>query len=142
MGVPQNPWVPFALASSGTVTDATVTSDWEYNWYAKGCLIVVNRTAETGTCTLAVKLQGYDDASATAYDVQGAAIVSYADGATGLRYVFVYPGAVGAEADVVVPVNTNFNYVNGFLPYKFRVSVTHGGTSVTNTFSVSLHPYG
>ena len=141
--VPLQPWIPFALASSGTVTDSTVTSDWEINWFAKGCLLVVRRTAETGTCTLAAKLQGAidDGTTTTAFDVANSDLVSFADGETGVRYCFIYPGVTGSDADGVVAQDTNFNLVNGFLPYKFRVSVTHGGTSVSNTFSVHLFPY-
>jgi hypothetical protein len=139
-----SPYIAFSLASSGTVTDATVTSDWERNWGAKGCLIVVNRTVETGTATLACKLQGGIEDSVgtkTAFDVANVDLVSFADGETGLRYTFVYPGITGAEADAVVPLDTNFNMVNGFLPHYWRISVTHGGTSVANTFSVHLFPY-
>jgi hypothetical protein len=131
----------FPSGTSGTVTNATVTSDWfhQYDVY-KGCVMVVERTSETGTCTLDAKLQGYHHATGTAFDVANADIIQFADGATGLRYVMVYPGITGAEADGLVTFDTNFNYVNGFLPDTFRVSVTHGGTTVTNVFSVTVYP--
>lgn len=143
MPINQNPWIPFPLASSGTVTNATVNSSTYVNWYGLGCVMVVNKTAESGTTpTLDVKLQGYDDASATWFDVQGASIVQYSGGATGLRYAVIYPGLTADDADGVVTINTTFKHVNGFLPYKFRVQVTHGGTSISNTFSVAIYPKG
>lgn len=134
------PWVAFALASSGTVTNATVTSEKFENWGAKGCVIVINRTAETGNCTLDAKLQGYDRASDTWYDVQSASFVQFADGATGVRYIVVYPGIVADDADASVAIATNYKNVSAFLPHEFRLSVTHGGTSVANTFSATIHP--
>jgi hypothetical protein len=139
---PQIPWLVYDVASSGTVTDSTVTSDWEYNHYYKGCVIAVRRKSETGTCTLAAKLQGgfVDADGTTAFDVANADLVTFADGETGVRYVFVYPGITGAEADGVVTFDTSFNVVNGFLPHKWRVSITHGGTSVANVFSVIVYP--
>jgi hypothetical protein len=134
----------FPLASSGTVSDETVTSDWFHNHDSyKGCVMVVERTVETGTATLNAKLQGYHHATGTVFDVANADIIALADGdagATGLRYTMVYPGITGAEADGLVSFDTNFNYVNGFLPDTFRVSVTHGGTSIVNTFAVTVYP--
>jgi len=140
---PQDKWVAFPLASSGTVTNATVKSAIFKNWFYKGALVVVNRKSETGTCTLAVKLTGYlmdDDDVEYEWDVAGAAIVSYADGATGVRYFMLYPGATGSDADGVIAKSTNFNLVNDALPQQFRIAVTHGGTSVENTFSVRVYP--
>ena len=136
----QKPWVAFPLASSGTVTNATVTSEMFQNWHYKGCVIVCNRTAESGTCTLDVKLQGYHRASDTWYDVQSASFVQYADGATGVRYVTVYPGIVADDADASVILATNYKNVSGVLPREFRISVTHGGTSVSNTFAITVEP--
>jgi hypothetical protein len=52
----------------------------------------------------------------------------------------VYPGITGAEADGAVALDTNFVHVSGFLPDTFRVSVTHGGTSIVNTFAVTVYP--
>ncbi len=142
----QKPWVIApAGTTSGTVTNATVrhlsggTKPWVNHLY-KGCVIVVNRTAETGTCTLAVKLQGYDRESNTYFDVANSDFVSFADAATGIKYNMIYPGATGSDADGVVLQDTDFSIVNGFLPYEFAVSVTHGGTSVSNTYSIVLYP--
>ncbi len=140
MPTPQVPWKPFALASSGTVTNATVTSARLNNFFFKGCVLIVHRTAETGTATMAVKLQGYFRPTDTWYDVANSDLVSYADGDTGIRYCMIYPGATGSDADGSVIQDTNFTLVNGFLPHAFRVSVTHGGTSVTNTFAVVVEP--
>jgi aspartokinase-like uncharacterized kinase len=140
---PQDKWVAFPLASSGTVTDTSVKSAIFKNFFYKGALVVVNRKSETGASTLAVKLVGYlrdDDKVEYEWDVQGAAIVTFADGATGVRYFMVYPGATGSDADGVIAKGTNYNLVNDALPQQFRIVATHGGTSVENTFSVRVYP--
>ena len=105
-------------------------------------MIVARRKSETGTCTLAIKLQGalVDSDGDTAYDVANTDFVSLADGETGVRYVVVYPGMTGSDADGSVAQDTNFLLVNGFLPWKWRVSVTHGGTSISNVWSLVVHP--
>lgn len=140
----------FALASSGTVSDSTVTSEPQVNNWHKGLHLIVRRTAETGTCTLAVKVQGFagkdmaavaavEGGSTTAgawYDVANSDLVTFADGATGVKYVTLYPGMTGSDADGVVLQDTDFTLANGVLPHIWRVSVTHGGTSVSNTFAI------
>lgn len=147
IGVPvgaaaQVPWTVWNLEESGTVSDATVTSDWYYNHYYKGCVIAIRRKSETGTCTLAAKLQGafVDSDGTTAFDVANSDFVTFADGETGIRYIVIYPGATGAEADGVTAYDTNFLMLNGFLPWKWRLSVTHGGTSVANVWSAIVYP--
>lgn len=139
---PQEPWLVYDVEASGTVTDSTVTSDWYYNHYYKGCVIAIRRKSETGTCTLAAKLQGgfVDTDGTTAFDVANTDFVTFADGATGIKYVVVYPGLTGSDADGVVLQDTDFTLTNGFLPYKWRLSITHGGTSVANVFSVIVYP--
>lgn len=136
-------YIAFPLASSGTVTNATVTSAAfnQHDTY-KGCVLVVQRTAKTGTVTLDAKLQGYHHATNTWFDVANADLVQITDaeGNAATHYTMVYPGITGAEADGTIPLDTNFNYVNGFLPDTFRVSVTHGGTAVAQTFAATVYP--
>lgn len=136
----QRVYKAFALGSSGTVTDATVKSELFQNPGYKGCVIIAHRTAESGTATFAVKLQGYFRPTDTYYDVANAELVSFADGATGVRYAMVYPGATGSDSDGSVLQDTNFSLVNGFLPDEFCIAVTHGGTSISNTFAVTVEP--
>ncbi|HEY5987311.1 MAG TPA: hypothetical protein VIV12_13195 [Streptosporangiaceae bacterium] len=138
--VVQQPWVAFPLASSGTVTDATVVSELFQNWHYKGALIVGNRTADTGTCTLNGKLRGYDRVSDTYFDVVGAAFTAWADNAHSLKYILVYPGCTGSDADGSIAKSTDYLLVNDCLPHEFVISMTHGGTSVANTFSVTIFP--
>lgn len=135
-------FTPFAFGSSGTVTDETVTSDpiHQYGCY-KGCVLVVERQNDTGTATLDAKLQGYHHATETWFDVANSDIVQIADGdGDAVRYCMIYPGATGSDTDGVVAQDTNYNLVNGFLPDTFRVSVTHGGTSISQDFAVTVYP--
>ncbi len=141
MPTPQVIWKPFLLASSGTVTNATVNSARMVNSLYKGCVIVANRTAEAGTSpTFDWKLQGYHRVSNTWYDVPSASGVQYTTGQTGVRTVVVYPGIVADDADGSVTISTNYKNVSAWLPYEFRIVVTHGGTSIANTFAITVEP--
>lgn len=135
-------YIPFALGSSGVVTNLEVFStDFHQHDCYVGCLLVVQRTAKTGTATLAAKLQGFHHETETWFDVANSDIVTIADAdGAATRYCLIYPGATGSAATGVVVQDVNFNLVNGFLPDTFRVSVTHGGTSISNTFAASLYP--
>lgn len=136
----QRVYKAFVLASSGTVTDATVFSELFQNAGYKGCVVVCHRETDAGNATMGVRLQGYHRISDEYYDVANAELVSYANDATGVRYAMVYPGATGSDADGSVLQDTNFSLVNGFLPDEFRIAVTHGGTSIANTFAVTVEP--
>lgn len=121
--------------TTGTVTNSTEYYDLPRNYLHKGLLLVVNRTAETGTCTLDAQVEFYAPASGTWLQLEGAKIVQFADGATGDRYLQVYPGLTGSDADDVVALDTAEGSKCGqYLPPRCRLAVTSGGTSVSNTY--------
>lgn len=125
------------LSASHTTSDATETFEAPKNVMHKGVYLIVERTAETGTCTLDVKLQMYAPEADAWIDLEGAAITQFADGATGDRYLYLYPGVTGSDADDAVTLDTNEAVKSGhYLPRQWRVHCTTGGTSVSNTFSV------
>lgn len=128
-----------AEASTGTVSDSTEYMYFPINYQHKGCLVTINRSAETGTCTLAWKIQFYSPHSATWQDLEGAVGDGYADGETGDRYLMVYPGLVGSDSDNKITLNTDQAVLCGqYLPRQCRLAVTTGGTSVANTYSAGV----
>lgn len=126
-----------SVTGAGTVVSGAVTVTYGpfTNYFHKGLYLFVNRTAETGTATLDAKLQMQDPSSATWTDVENAAVIQFADGSTRMNYLYMYPGIIGGDTDGKLIVNTNHNFVEGYLPYIWRVSVTTTGT--TNTFGIS-----
>ena len=115
---------------------------WVANPYYRGMILLVNRTAESANdATLLVIVQMYNQATATFSDmIDGAtgtlSTVSYATSSTGERWMRIYPGSLGADADGVLIVNTVHKFYDAVMPPQFRLRVRHGGTSVTNTFSI------
>lgn len=115
---------------------------WITNPYYRGMHLSVNRTGEsTNDATLLVVVQRYNQATSTFYDMLdggGASLstVSYATSSTGERHLRIYPGIIGADADGVLLVATVNKWVDANMPGQFRLRVRHGGTSVTNTFSI------
>lgn len=129
-----------ASHTSASGTNVVETFEAPLNVMHKGVLLVLNRTADTGTCTLDAKVQFYSTVAAAWLDVEGAAFVQYADGATGARYLLLYPGVTGAEADDAIPLNTSKGVKCGqYLPRQWRVAVTVGGTTVTSTYALEAH---
>jgi hypothetical protein len=126
-----------ASASTGTVTNDTVNIEAPINWFYKGVYLLLDRTAETGTCTLNAKVQFYMPASGLWQDLEGASWVEFADAAVADRYLHIYPGITSDESDSNLALDTNEGVVCGqYLPRRWRVAVTTGGTSVENTFSL------
>jgi hypothetical protein len=123
-------------SASGSNTTETYTPPVD-NVMHKGLLLVVSRTAETGTCTLDAQVEFYAPNAGTWLELEGAAIPQFADGATGDRYLQVYPGITGSDADDSVALDTAEGKKCGqYLPRTWRVKVTNGGTTVTNTYSI------
>lgn len=127
------------LFPAGTVhSDGTTNSRQIQNSYHKGVLITIDRTAETGTCTLDAQIEFYDPAGGDWYELEGASFVQFANSEVATRYLMVYPGIVGSDADNRIALDTNEGVLCGqFLPRIWRLKVTTGGTTVTNTFSAS-----
>ena len=125
----------FAAHTSVSGTNTTENSPVFINKQWKGVMLMINRTADTGTCTLDLQIQYQNPLTLTWTNLQSAKNVSYADGTTGERYVIVYPGLTGSDADASIAINTSFVHVGAYLPRTWRVQTTNGGTTVTNTYS-------
>lgn len=107
------------------------------NYGHKGLMGFISRTADGGTCTLDLYMQGLppglDEATdANWVDVSGILIPQYADGVTGRRSFTFYPG-VTAQDGGIDAINTTMGHASGYLPLKYRLRLRSGGTSVTNT---------
>lgn len=125
----------FHLCASAARAEATYTFDLPPIRFHRGARVYVSCTAESGTSTLDAKLQYKNPVSLAWTDMPGASFVQYADGATGERFIEMYVGAVGSDADSSVALATNFKQL-GLMPHRYmRLSATVGGTSVTRTFS-------
>lgn len=110
-----------ALASAARTADAT--SETIESPLTKGVHVVIDVTAVTATPSVVPKIQAYDIASATWYDILvGAAI-------TGVSQVVlrVYPGCIAV---------TNL-VANDAMPPRFRVFMDHADTD-SITYSVGL----
>ncbi len=125
----------FVLAPSAARAEATYTFDLPVIRMHRGVRVYISNTAESGTSTLDAKLQYKNPTSLAWTDIPGASFVQFADGATGERFIEMYVGATGSDADSSLALATNFKQL-GLMPHRFmRLSATVGGTSVTRTFS-------
>lgn len=93
----------------------------------KGAIFCLNVSARAGTTpTLDVKLQGYDPASASWYDLTGAAFAQQTAVSTAPIDLLVYPGTVESA-------NRKSSQI---LPDTFRAVCTIGGTTPSFTFTL------
>jgi hypothetical protein len=128
--------LPLTIFGAGTVhSDGTTYSREFTNYYHKGIYLYVDRTAETGTCTLDGQIQHRSPVLSTYTSLENASIIQFADGTVELHTLYVYPGIIGGDSDGTLTVNTDHKFVEGFLPLHWRLAMTTGGTTVTNTFS-------
>ena len=139
MGVqyPTQDW--HTLALSEAQAEDTYTYDLQPLRSHRGVAVLISNTAETGTSTLDAKLQFQNPESLVWADVPGAAFVQWADGATGEKFLQVYPGLAAGETNNVISLATHFNIVGVNVPRMLRLSVTVGGTSVTRTYSAGYY---
>ncbi len=129
--------------ASGTVTDETTylgpCSTGPYSSFR----LEFDLQEETGTHTLAVDLEYFDEANGEWTDwLDGAgtkiSLNNYADGETGRRFIEVGIGvAGGADADKVLVVGNNAYYDTALMP-TFRAEVIRGGTGVTDVVSATI----
>lgn len=105
---------------------ATLFSSSQINERCRGVIVVVNITAASGTPTLVVTLQGYDQASGASYTLLASAAIA----TTGLTTLTVYPGC---------PATTNVS-ANMPLPKLWIVKAVIAGTtpSFTGTIGASV----
>ncbi len=131
-----------AIFPVGTVhADGTTTSRQYTSEIHTGVMLVLKRTAETGVCTLDAKIQYKNELTGDWNDLPLASFVQFADAATGTRMLLLSPMPVAdteAAGDLRGTLTlTNDKYVQGYLPRIWRVAVVTGGTTVTNTFSLT-----
>ena len=122
------------MFASSLRTAAAYTSTPITNHTGKGGIFFLDITAEGGTATLDVKLQGLDQISGDWFDldnhVMGTGAYEFAQASgltTGPTVLTIYPGLT-ANANAVC---------SGILPAVFRAHATVAGTS-TPTFTFSL----
>lgn len=128
--------------SSGTVTNGTETYAYLWPGDNRGLRIDIERESETGTCTLAAKLQWVNAASGDVNDFldrAGNAIAfnDWADGETGKRFIDIHPENETADTDGVLAVGNNF-YFRANLMDHLQLVLTHGGTGVVNVYNITV----
>lgn len=132
----------FTVFPAGTVSsDAAVNTSIQFlGDYFNTLTLYIKRTADTGTCTMDVKVQGKSPTTGDWADVPLATCVQYADNATGVRQLILSPYSVadteaGGDLRGTLTVS-NDKIVQAILPAFWRVAVTSGGTTVSNTYSI------
>lgn len=124
-----------SVLGSAARTATTNSGDFtNYNWI--GVLLAVNVTAETGTTTLSLKLQGKEAVSSNYYDIVDWGVVynSATDAPTTTRAFVAHPGAIAAD---FIGIGGNGTKGSGaILPRTWRCIVTHSDAG-SMTYSVS-----
>lgn len=113
---------------SGTQAPGTANSNFDLPDDAKGAIFVLDITAETGTATLDVKIQWYDEVSGKYIDVPGASFAQRS--AVGTNALSVYPGLT-ASANVAV---------TQCLTKTLRAVRTEAGGGSDMTYTLTCHP--
>lgn len=130
--------MPAQTTVSGTNSDTYGPA--QQSGFGKGLIVYVNRTADTGTTTMDVFLQGLispgadESVAANWADVSLGLVPQYAGGATGVRVGMFGPGMTGQDTGSD-DVSATVRQANGLLPLTYRLRVRNGGTTVTNTFA-------
>lgn len=124
------------LLSSSARTATTSSAD-QTNYNGRGVLIVVNVTAESGTTTLTLTVEGKDSISSNYYSLITGVVVYNAgtDTPTTTRGVLIYPGVLNADA--IGAGATNLIAAKSLaLPRTWRATITPSDAS-SQTYSVS-----
>ncbi len=118
---------------TGTRTIASTdgwTSRQMMNSRYRGMKIVLDRESETGTATLDGKVQYKNATTGEWIDLEGAAFVQFADGATEPRALTIYPGITAADADANIALDTDNDALCGHpAPRIWRLVLTTTGTT-------------
>lgn len=128
--------VPVTLLSSAARTAATSSAD-QTNYNQRGIIVVINVTAEAGTTTLTLTIQGKDSISSNYFDLITGIIVYNAatDAPTVTRAVLIYPGVL--TADAIGAGNANLISAKALvIPRVWRATVTPSDAS-SQTYSLS-----
>lgn len=112
-------------------TAATYTSSEIVNRLGYGRLVVrLFADTESGTSTIDLKIQAYDEVSALWYDVAGASLAQVSANMTVPIDLVIGPGITAV----------NNRAVSQVVPQRCRVSMTIGGTSFRTSVEYELHP--
>lgn len=135
----KKPLVLVEAQTTASGTDSDVFGPAFTNLGHKGLMVIVNRTAETGTCTMTGFVQAHihdtdESVDANWVDTGLTIFASYADAATGIRVGVMYPGLTAQDTGTDV-VTSAVQHSSGYLPLKYRLRIRNGGTTVTNTFT-------
>lgn len=117
------------------------------NWFYKGGLFIVNKTANSANdVTLDAKLQYYDPGAAAwddylDYGGNAVAFVQWVNDSNVRKTIYLYPGPVGVDVDgmLVYAAATGNKRYDLFLPAQFRWKFTETGTTASTTWSMSAH---
>lgn len=135
---PTQDW--FSLAASASREAATYTYELPPIRAHRGVSILLSVTVSGESGTVDGKLQYQHPISLAWTDVPSAAFVQVAAGATTERFITLYPGLTGSDADASVAIATNFTQVGLFPLRKMRLSVTVGTGAVTYSVGGYLLP--
>lgn len=130
-------WI--GITGTRTLSGSTTWSSRKFNnKHHKGAYILLYRSAETGTGVLDAKVQYYSKLASAYKDLEGAAFVQSPDGESlpAERYLLIYPGLVGTDADNKIALNTDDQHCGSYLPAEFKILVTASGT--TNEFAMGM----
>lgn len=107
----------------GTVTSTVI------NRHSKGIRLFLDITAETGTATLDVKVQVYNQLADKWIDLPGAAFPQQSG--TGHAMLTIYPSLTTVTANVAVAQ---------YVAAPWRASITEAGGGSTMTFTLNYEP--
>ena len=114
------------IFTSAARAEATYNSDSERAFGRAGVRIYLDISAESGSATLDLKIQGKDQLSTDWVDVPGASFAQKSAVTSTAVSLTLYPGIAETANETV----------SDMLPEEWRVVVVIGGTSVTMTFTV------
>jgi hypothetical protein len=124
MANPSNFDIVGSLFPSGAQAPATYVSSDQRNWLRRGIKLVIDITANGGTGTLTVTIQGKDPGSGKYYTI----LASTALAAVATTTLTVYPG-IAASANVAA---------SDVLPSTWRVQAVVGTNNVTATIGATV----
>jgi hypothetical protein len=126
---PTQDW--FGLVESGALDAATYTYELPPIRAHRGVSILLSVTVSGASGTVDGKLQYKHPISLAWTDFPNATFVQFGAGATGEKFITVYPGLTGSDADASVAVATAFKMLGLFPLRTMRFSVTVGTGAVT-----------
>ena len=121
----------FSLSTSSSKGVATATYELPRIRYHKGVAILISNTVSGASGTLDAKLQWQNPYSLVWTDMPIGTFVQWGAGVTGEKFIQLYGGATGSDADASLTLVTDFKLL-GLAPLRtMRLSVTVGTGAVT-----------